>query len=70
MTIQHTNFRHVAARQNLQVMFQGAALHDLVIADFVHGQAKENIIFQSCVLNPSLLCGVGCASLSPSKSVG
>ena len=49
------DFGRVATRQHVQVRFQGATFDDSVVSGLVVRFAKQDIVAQAAVLNPSLL---------------
>ena len=62
-SVRLTDFCLVPGRQELEVWHQSTSLQHLLISVRVHGQTHQDIILQATVLDPGVLCCVGCASM-------
>ena len=53
-----TDFGHISTRQHVEVRFQGASLDHSIVTIEVQIRAKEHVVTESSVLDPSLLSNV------------
>lgn len=60
-------FCFVSWRKNLYIRQQGTSLNHTLVPSLTHLPSKDNVIFQSCILDPGLLRNVGYRTLQENK---